>query len=45
MMVMMMMMMMVMMKRMMMMMLQGNCYKREHDGNTLYNSYYQVKLV
>ena len=21
---------------------QGNCYKREHDGNTLYNSYYQV---
>lgn len=20
---------------------QGNCYKREHDGNTLYNSYYQ----
>ena len=20
---------------------EGNCYKREHDGNTLYNSYYQ----
>ena len=23
---------------------QGNCYKREHDGNTLYNSYYQVNI-
>ena len=19
----------------------GNCFKREHDGNTLYNTYYQ----
>ena len=24
---------------------QGNCYKREHDGNTLYNSYYQVHVM
>ena len=34
----------IMMIVMIVMMLQGNCYKREHDGNTLYNSYYQVKV-